>query len=699
MNVLKNKKGAALLWVILLGIVSSILLASILSASYAFYNYTIYTTKRQQAYFTARSAVNILLEEFAAEEQEHQTSTAAQTATINGQSMKINQDGNYIVSTSYQKVYNGKCSAFETSSGVKAERGDTITITPGSIVDYNGDLVDFTHGGRTFPLLSYYITSTGYAYDVKSDSDSLLGIGGKYIKRLSTSSGMLVRKEVQGIGSYITSSNISVLPEKNQTLVVSDFVFDSSLNMGAAEATIARGDDDVVTIDVTAYYPSRDNGEEYKIKATVERQPLYFGGIAVKHLKLDGNLTLGANTDLYWNNTSIFDTTGHSGDVINNGNNKLTIQGNLVTKGDAKLGAGTIVANRNFYEDATFNNDTARHSRKIWSATEYVISNKTLTVGDDASTEYTETTVNKFKRLANNSTKLIMCNNFDTDFFGTAPGDIISSILNKASGFASYGDIADEQLALRDDINADALSIKYIEILSLSAGINNYIEEQSGLSSLVLEGIQSAFDSSIALNHWYTPARPTTRDQQKYNVMDVSYIDFASTDEFNRSDEVTPVFYLFLTGGDAEACTLRIRYGNVPDRRTNLFSTFQSIKDNLEQVISSAFDIHESPSYGVIYLEKGATLELGTPAKNNETSAMISTNPNDYIFMYSIYGQEGSKVILHDGVTLVGEIMVDDLEVDGGPRGVNVVYSSTSGSQVAKQKIAEYWTVSGYKEG
>ena len=69
MKVINNKKGSAMLWTILLTVILTILLGSIMTASYAYFNYTMYTVKRQQAYFTARSATNALIEEFSDQAQ------------------------------------------------------------------------------------------------------------------------------------------------------------------------------------------------------------------------------------------------------------------------------------------------------------------------------------------------------------------------------------------------------------------------------------------------------------------------------------------------------------------------------------------------------------------------------------------------------------------------------------------------------
>ena len=63
LKTINNNKGSALLWCILMTIVITILLGSILAATYAYFNYTMFTVKRQQAYFTCRSAIDAVISE------------------------------------------------------------------------------------------------------------------------------------------------------------------------------------------------------------------------------------------------------------------------------------------------------------------------------------------------------------------------------------------------------------------------------------------------------------------------------------------------------------------------------------------------------------------------------------------------------------------------------------------------------------
>ncbi|NCC86275.1 MAG: hypothetical protein EOM05_00180 [Clostridia bacterium] len=61
MNRLKNKDGSAILWTVLLTVIITILLGSLLTLSYGYHNSTIATVKKQQAYFTARSATDMVI--------------------------------------------------------------------------------------------------------------------------------------------------------------------------------------------------------------------------------------------------------------------------------------------------------------------------------------------------------------------------------------------------------------------------------------------------------------------------------------------------------------------------------------------------------------------------------------------------------------------------------------------------------------
>ena len=544
LKTINNNKGSALLWVILMTIIITILMGAILASTYAYFNYTMYTVKRQQAYFTARSAISVLLEEFSSVRQER------------------NAEGEY--------------------------------------------------------------------EDVP----------------------------------------IAILPLPESELEITNFDFGN--NMGQAKAKISRNDNDEVTIDVVATYAD----EDYEMKATVIRQPLYFAGVAVKNLTLNGNFVLGDNTDFYWNNTEKFDPQKN-----NTGNYTITINGNFVSKGDATIPAGTIVAGHRFAKTTNFVND-GLHSKKIWNPSEYIISNKTLKVDEDE-TEYSTNIINSLKNLT--STHSYYCNNHHSNTnFGSKVAMGSDSPLYRILGAIGMtnimNDIADENLKITNSEN-NGLAIQYIEILSLSTTVKNAVTEAKQNARTLIGGfIWSTVDSLMK-----------TFDQLTYDTLDVSYIDYDSSDENNRADKgVVPLTYAFVRGGPGKGLTLRVRYGNEPGKRSVIAQFNEMISSNIDNFINRLFDINEKPSYLVLYLEENSTVILGY-----DDDGRRSNDKEDLVFLYSIYGGENTHVILEDGVTVLGEIICDDLQINGN---VQLIYTSTNGAQIAKQRIAEYWAVCNYSD-
>lgn len=573
MKVLSNKKGSALLWCVLLIIILTILLSSVLTAVYTYYNYTMKTVKRQQAYFTARSAVSVILEELTSEEQ----------VRVNGQ---------------YQE------------------------------------------------------------------------------------------------------SSISILPSDNgeaHAVTISDFGF-SGKQMGEAEAKLVRNEDDEVEVEITSYYPDREKGEKYVMKASVVRQPLYFGGIAVKHLTLGAGktLTLGENTDLYWNNTDTFNTSGNGTSLVNNGGTgKIVINGNLVTKKDAVITANNVVAGRKFYGTATFAGDSL-HSKKIWSPTEYIISNKTLTVGDDENVTYESSIINTLSNITDYTLKY--CNSNGAQAFGHVQignfGSAIDNFIGQIPLINNIvADIDNDRFTISNSEN-NALNIQYIKVLSASRDITNAINDFASTRQWwdILGVAQAGANIGAQI---ITPVV----NRYGRTCLDATYIDFSSTDENNRSDEVVPLAYITLDGGSTIGTKMRIRYGAQPRSRTFTGQIFDNISNNVGSFINTIFDIHNKPSYIVTYLEENCRLELGydddTGAAGNAARAARNDDKASLVFLYSVYGGDNTTVVLHDGVIVVGEIICDNLIIEGDAK---VIYSSVSGGQVAKQKIAEYWAVSNFSD-
>ncbi|GEM_PF-3073997 len=552
MKLLKDNKGSAILWTVLLSVIITILLGAVMTASYAYFNYTMYTVKRQQAYFTARSGMEVIVNELSNQNE-----------------------------------------------------------------------------------------------DVSSP----------------------------------------LLPAKGAVVEISDISFDSKMGT-IKEATVTRDANEDMRLDVsvTATYADQD----YTISSTVMKQPLYFAGIAIKNISLNGgNLNLGKNTDLYWNNKEKTYQSKVNGYFIN-------VKGNLVTKGDAIIYPGTTVANRQFNKTVKFSK-TGKSDRRVWSSEEYILSNKTLKVFEKGTPEYTSSFFNTLKSLTTTNYKY--CNNSavfrETSFgfpgllqlLGTAFGNanISEEQLFKSLGLQNvYYDLKNNNLSVADSSN-DALAIRYIRVLSVS--------------SLMSDRLQAIIDDTpwwdvFGLTAAIARSLKGPVDNMGLKTLDLSYIDYDSTNQNTWSDNVVPVVYLLvgeetaLSGSDM---CVRVQYGKNPANMSIVGQITDTINKNVDGFISKYLKITKNLAYVIVYLGKGCTLELGEP---------IGTNPaqrteENLIFAYSIYGSDGSTVILNDKVTVLGEIQVDNLVINGN---VNTVYSTSNGSQIAKQKVAEFWAVANYTE-
>lgn len=572
MKVLNNKKGSAILWTVLLSVIITILLGAVMTASYAYFNYTMYTVKRQQAYFTARSAMDALLDEFA-----NQNADEAEPDIL--------------------PPYND-------------EHDTTYTLT------------DFSFQSR---------------------------------------SGGSVTDEAEEMGEIIDASIVR-----------------------------PKGSSDRANISVTSRYVDQD----YTVTSTVLRQPLYFAGIAIKNLTLNGDLNLGKNTDFYWNNTNTY----HS----KQNNYYINVNGNLVTKGDAQIygsrdangnAVGTISGGHRFGANAFFSK-TGRASRQIWSPTEYIISNKTLQVFEAGAPEYSSSLLNTLRNISD--TELKYCNNsaaYLERSFGY-PGLLTllgldkigiteESLLNTIGLGSLYYDLRNSSLSVADAGN-DALNIRYIKVMSLSAMLSDTLQriinqpnywDIYGIGDAIMKQIKNAVDT-IGLK-----------------ALDLAYIDYTSSNINSWSDNVVPVVYLLvgqetlLSGNDL---TVRVQYGKNPANLSFIGRAQDWIDSGIGNFLSNFLGITDNLAYVIVYLGNGCTLELG---ETMGTSPAQRTSEN-LIFAYSVYGESGSTLILNDGVTLLGEVQVDNLVINGN---ANVIYSTSNGSQVAKQKVSEYWTVVNYK--
>ncbi len=169
---------------------------------------------------------------------------------------------------------------------------------------------------------------------------------------------------ISELGEKGSESNL--MPRrKGLKVTVDDFNFDESMKMGRAKAVIEKTETDTVEIKVTATYAD----SQYTMTATLINQPIFFGGIAVKKLNIPvtSTFTLTENTDLYIDDESQF--TG-----------KLNIGGNLISKGDIKLLAGSTVAGTTFSNDTFFDNNSATKNpkKKIWDSSRFIISNYSM---------------------------------------------------------------------------------------------------------------------------------------------------------------------------------------------------------------------------------------------------------------------------------------------------------------------------------
>lgn len=616
LNVLRNKKGSALLWCILLTIILTILLGSVLTAAYAYFTYTTNSIKRTQAYYTARSALSAVIEEFSSSDESHQSSGGS---------------------------------------------GSTI---------------------------------------------------------------------------YTYNSSIDLMPTEGETITINKFDgLDSSLGTAKGEIKLNENNEQQVDITVTGTYAD----QEYTMKATVGRQPLSFGGIAVKELTLGvgSKFVLGENTDLYYytyrNETlkgnqqaNTFDTTS----TATNGST-IVINGNLITQGDAKIGNGVTVAGHRFNADTTFS--AAGHPRKVWNKEQYILSNRTLEV-KEKSGKYSTSVANVLGNLTNYN--LITCNNSRwsmndgyyidgkyislerTAHFGS-PLSILSEVevgalkivdgaLKTLSGGGDnykgpfskmYADNSVSDLAVTGS-SSDGLAIKYIQIISASTTMqtvkNDVVSTLKKNTGLLGGFIVDQIDSNVL--------QPINNAFNEYGmtVMDISYVQYDSNNLQTFGDKVYPVTYMFVEGNANQGVYVRVKYGQKPDSESALAKLGDRISTRIDQIANNWFDIVKESSFVVVYLGENSTFELGTqtPYIGDISTDPVFTAANQTYF-YSIYGSEGSTVILNGNnntgvpLTFIGEIQCDNLQVNGD---VNVVYSSTNGSQVAKQKVGDFWTVLKYSD-
>lgn len=609
MKVINNKKGSAMLWAILLVVILTILLGAITTSSYAYFNYTIRSVKKQQAYFTARSAMSALLEQYTTIDLDH-----------------------------------------------KQDAGSNV-----------------------------------YSYD---------------------------------------EENNPLIPLKGEEIKVLDFGFDED-QMGSATGTIKANAKDPDMIDVVIVAKFRDT--EYTMKSTVGRQPIYFGGVAIKNMALGvgSSFELDPGTDFYYytykNKEEMGNKKANTFDTakICVSGSTITIHGNVITQGDAKLDRHITAAGYHFKTPVEFTLKTDGHSRKIWNSEQYIISNRTFPL-DDKLAEH-PLTVRKLLTEPGNCS-FYYCNNSKNNknnAFGRNLPDGITTLLNALmhpslpggvsfdvseliNGFGigkevlnMLGDNNVENLAVIDS-NNNGLATRYIEILSLANTISESLDDTAAYISSFLDGIPNIFglkDTIVRL--FVSPLENIAKavNENGLTVMDISYIDFDSSNTGNFGDSnVVPVTYLNVGGNPLESggIDVRIKYGTNPGSQATINQIGDSIKKGIDNLASRWLKIVKNTSYVNVYLGENATLELGV---ENPKISMLANEPAkteaNQVYFMSVYGQPGSKVVLNDKVHVFGEIMCDNIEINGD---VAITYASSNGSQVAKQKVAEFWTVVNYSD-
>ena len=232
-------------------------------------------------------------------------------------------------------------------------------------------------------------------------------------------------------------------------------------------------------------------------------------------------------------------------------------------------------------------------------------------------------------------------------------------------------------MSTKFDAKNDALTIRYIELLSLSNKLRSDIEiaykNSSDFVQWLTKGIKDDLVNFI--------------NDNSFTVFDVSYIEYDTRNINTRDDDVIPVIYMNVDGGENKGLDVRVKYGRNPENQSKLFDFTENVGNMVTGFIDNIFRIKNNMSYVIVNLGDNSTIELGTHVGGR------TNDRNDLLFVYSIYGGKGTTVTLNDNVTVLGEIYCDNLIVNGNAQ---IIYSNSSGSQIAKQKIADNWTAVGY---
>ena len=150
-----NKNGSAILWTLLLTVILLILLGGVMMSTFTYYSYTTKTVRKQQAYFTARSAVNLILNDLSRQDTDNSDFAAIMPTTGNPE-VKINSFGfkynmgdasavlKYVDSENVKVVVTG------TYQGFSQKIECTVTQQP---VYFGGICLDTFNNGTTGTLI------------------------------------------------------------------------------------------------------------------------------------------------------------------------------------------------------------------------------------------------------------------------------------------------------------------------------------------------------------------------------------------------------------------------------------------------------------------------------------------------------------------------------------------------------------------
>lgn len=454
----------------------------------------------------------------------------------------------------------------------------------------------------------------------------------------------------------------------------------STVNMGSADAVIKKESEDAVSITVNSKYAD----STYRMTAKLRNQSVYFGGLAINNLNLYNNnkLVLGEGTDLYYDGDGSLD-------------GQLKIGGNLIAKHDINLKPGSEVSGITFSKGLHLDDETATtHPKKlIWNPKQFIISNYEIKNEDIGKPKFVQTKKMLIKSILKGNYTRKECNNA---YLHPKPKSLLGSFIGNVR-------LDDAQL-----VN----NVRYIKVTNRTIGrfnlkldkdilyaddyqfegpsfnpFNWYLDPEDSKHVSKEEGVYySSYNPKTALDLAKTYILPKIDPWSNYVYMDSSvsptryylkdcfdaeYIDYKTSSHSSNNDKVSSVAYVLIEKG----CKMRIKYGSEPDRF--IIGTLEDFYDLI---------MKNKITYLIVYLGEDAVLDLGSHARSDQKDRLK--------FFMSVYGETGSKLVLHNNVSLFGSVYVDTLDVKG--YGNKIEFMSQNGGKVAKQKVDELWTLSNY---